>query len=188
MSISAVSFYVTGGTLQRDARCYVERQGDKDLLCDLKDGKFCYILTARQMGKSSLMVRTAARVREEGSNVVVLDLTAIGMNLTAEQWYNGLLNKIGQQLELEDELDDFWFEHDLLSPLLRWSRAIREVILPRCSGQLVIFVDEIDIVRSLPFSTDEFFAAIREFYNQRTEDAEMERLTFCLLGVATPAD
>ena len=35
-------------------------------------------------------------------------------------------------------------------------------------GQVVIFVDEIDAVRSLPFSTDEFFAGIREFYNRRT--------------------
>ena len=52
----------------------------------------------------------------------------------------------------------------------------------------MIFVDEIDAVRSLPFSTDEFFAAIRECYNRRTEDAELSRLTFCLLGVATPSD
>jgi len=43
-------------------------------------------------------------------------------------------------------------------------------------------------VRSLPFSTDEFFAAIREFYNRRSEDEELERLTFCLLGVASPSD
>src|SRR4029079_11876668 len=42
-------------------------------------------------------------------------------------------------------------------------------------------------VRSLPFSTDEFFAGIRELYNARTEDAELVRLTFCLLGVATPS-
>ena len=53
---------------------------------------------------------------------------------------------------------------------------------------MVIFIDEIDAVRSLPFSTDEFFAAIRECYNRRTEDPEFERLTFCLLGVATPSD
>src|SRR5208282_931354 len=39
-----------------------------------------------------------------------------------------------------------------------------------------------------PFSSDEFFAAIREFYNRRSEDAELNRLTFCLLGVATPSD
>src|SRR5205085_11483007 len=55
-------------------------------------------------------------------------------------------------------------------------------------GRLVIFVDEIDAVRSLPFSTDEFFAAIRECYNRRTQDSTFERLTFCLLGVATPSD
>src|SRR4029434_9330785 len=49
-------------------------------------------------------------------------------------------------------------------------------------------VDEIDTVRSLPFSTDEFFAAIRECYNRRTEDPAFTRLTFCLLGVASPSD
>jgi hypothetical protein len=54
--------------------------------------------------------------------------------------------------------------------------------------RLVVFIDEIDVVRSLPFSTDEFFAAIRGSYNQRSEDPVFERLTFCLLGVATPAD
>ena len=55
-------------------------------------------------------------------------------------------------------------------------------------GQVVIFIDEIDVVRSLTFSTDEFFAAIRACYNARTEDPTFARLTFCLLGVATPAD
>ena len=52
----------------------------------------------------------------------------------------------------------------------------------------MIFIDEIDAVRSLPFPTDEFFAAIRQCYNRRTEQPELGRLTFCLLGVATPSD
>jgi hypothetical protein len=51
----------------------------------------------------------------------------------------------------------------------------------------LLFVDELDVVRSLPFETDEFFAAIRECYNRRAEDPELNRLTFCLLGVATPS-
>jgi AAA-like domain len=181
-------FYVIGGTLQRDAACYVERQADEDLYSGLSQGNFCYVLTSRQMGKSSLMVRTAARLREQGVAVAVLDLTAIGQNLTAEQWYDGLLARIGQQLDLEDELEEFWLSHDRLGPLQRWTRAIREVVMTRYGRQVAIFVDEIDSVRSLPFSTDEFFAAIREFYNRRTEDQELARLTFCLLGVATPSD
>src|SRR3954463_6262472 len=181
-------FYVTGGTLRRDAPSYVARRADEELYGGLGAARFCYVLTSRQMGKSSLMVRVAARLRESGAAVAILDLTAIGQNLSSEQWYDGLLGRIGQQLDLEDELEDFWLDHERLGPLQRWMRAIREVVLKKYKGRVVIFVDEIDSVRSLPFSTDEFFAGIREFYNRRTEDPELEHLTFCLLGVATPSD
>ena len=188
MNPGQASFYVTGGTLRGDASCYVPRKADADLYEGLKRGEFCYVLTSRQMGKSSLMVRTAQRLRGDGVDVAVLDLTAIGQNLTAEQWYDGLLGHLGRQLRLEDELEDFWQARERLAPLQRFMRAVREVVLPRCKGPLVIFVNEIDAVHSLPFSTDEFFAAIRECYNRRSEDAELSRLTFCLLGVATPSD
>src|SRR6185295_1315008 len=66
--------------------------------------------------------------------------------------------------------------------------ALQELLLPRCAERIVIFVDEIDAVRSLSFSADEFFAAIRECYTRRAGDARFEPLTFCLLGVATPSD
>ena len=164
------NFYITGGTLQSSAASYVARRADLDLHEGLMAGRFCYVLTSRQMGKSSLMVQTAVRLRAEGVAVAVLDLTAIGQNLTAEQWYDGLLNRVGRQLDLEDELEDFWEDNERLGPLQRWMMAVREVVLKERTGRIVFFVDEIDAVRSLPFSTDEFFAGIREFYNRRTED------------------
>lgn len=188
MSVSVTNFYVVGGTLRRDAECYVQRQADEDLFKGLNEGKFCYVLTARQMGKSSLMVRTAMRLRADGTKVIVLDLTAIGQNLSVEQWYDGLLNQLAQQVNLEDELDDFWVEHKQFGPLQRWMKALCEVVLKRHKEPIVIFIDEIDVVRSLPFTSDEFFAGIRELYNRRTEDPTLNRLSFCLLGVATPSD
>src|SRR5690348_11270436 len=124
-----MSFYVTGGSLQSDAPSYVERQADRELLAGLLEGEFCYVLTSRQMGKSSLMVRTAARLREDGKRTVVLDLSGFGQNITPEQWYESLLGEIGHRLDLEEPLAAFWETHRGLGPLPRFMRAVREVVL-----------------------------------------------------------
>jgi WD40 repeat protein len=188
MSAAATGFYVTGGTLRPDAACYVVRRADAELYEGLSQSQFCYFLTPRQMGKSSLMARTMHRLRQAGVAVAVLDLTAVGQNLTPTQWYDGLLAQIGASLDLEEELEAFWQAHERLGPMQRWMAALRQVVLERVPGSIVLFIDEIDAVRSLPFSTDEFFAGLRECYNRRTEEPEFGRLTFCLLGVASPSD
>jgi WD40 repeat protein len=185
---STRNFYIVGGTMRHDAPSYVERHADKELFSVLLQQEFCHVLTARQMGKSSLMLRTAARLRDAGLGVAILDLTAIGQNLTPEQWYSGLVLQLGERLNLEDDLFEFWVGHTHLGPMQRWVEALRKVVLPKTIGQLVIFIDEIDAVRSLNFSTDEFFAGIRECYNLRTVDEDLQRLTFCLIGVAIPSD
>src|ERR1044071_8870126 len=173
MAIKTQSFYITGGTLPADATSYVERQADNGLLA----GEYCYVLNTRQMGKSSLMVRTAVRLREEGVTVAILDLTAIGQNLIPEQWYDGLQVSLADQLGLEEELEAFWNDNRHLGPLQRFLGVIQKVVLPKTTGSIVIFVDEIDAVRSLPFPADEFFAGLRALYNARTESPEGSRIT-----------
>ncbi len=205
MNPHSPSFFVTGGTLRPEASCYVERRADHELMEGLLHGDFCYVLTSRQMGKSSLMSRAAARLRAAHVHVVTLDLTAIGQNLTSEQWYDGLTLHMARQLGLEEQVELFWKASERFGGLQRTMAALQQVMLPQVGqasktaaipsppgaslqNQVVIFIDEIDVVRSLPFSTDEFFAAIRGCYNRRPVEPDLERLTFCLLGTASPAD
>ena len=70
----------------------------------------------------------------------------------------------------------------------RFSKFIEEVLLARVLQNIVIFIDEIDRILSLPFKVDGFFAVIRECCNKRVDNPAYRRLTFVLLGVATPSD
>lgn len=184
------TFYVAnGGTLPTTAACYVKRQADEQLFEALKQAEYSYILTSRQTGKSSLLVRVAVRLRQEADcAVAIIDLTKIGNQLTPEQWYDGLQLELGNQLDLSAELDDFWQGQTRLSPMNRWIAALRQVVLVRIGKPVIICIDEIDLVRSLPFSSDEFFAAIRAYFNERTATPDLQRLTFCFAGVATPSE
>src|ERR1043165_525347 len=90
-------YFVAGGTMPPGAPSYVERDADDVLYSGLYSGEYCYVLNTRQMGKSSLMVRVAERLRAAGITVVILDLQAFGQIVTPEQWYDGLLISLAGQ-------------------------------------------------------------------------------------------
>jgi tetratricopeptide (TPR) repeat protein len=186
-STTASDFFVAGGTLRPDSPSYVKRPADDELFGLALAGKFCYVLTARQMGKSSLMTRTARRLGEQGVNTAIIDLTKIGTDVNAEQWYLGLITNMKRQLKLSVDPQAWWAERASFGAVQRFTDFLHDVVLVEIDGSVVIFVDEIDTTLNLDFS-DDFFAAIRSTYNARAADPLYTRLTFVLLGVATPAD
>ena len=190
--------YQVGGSLPMDDPTYVVRSTDRYLYKALKRGEFCYILNPRQMGKSSLMVRTFDLLQHEGIYCAPIDLTRIGSeNVTPDQWYRGVAFELGRRFNLRGKvnLKAWWQEREDLSPVQRLSEFIEEVLLVEVGvedesspKQLVIFIDEIDSVLGLNFPVNDFFALIRSCYNQRSLIREYQRLTFALFGVANPSD
>lgn len=181
------TIYTVGGTVQAGSGFYIPRRADEELLKLCREGSFAYILSPRQLGKSSLMVHTSERLSEEGVQSVIIDLTQIGVQVTAEEWYLGLLTLIEDQLMLETDTVQWWQARKHLGVTQRLTLFFSEVLLKEIPFRIVIFVDEIDTTLGLSF-TDDFYAAIRYFYNARSHTNDFQRLSFVLIGVATPGD
>ncbi|MEG4805881.1 MULTISPECIES: AAA-like domain-containing protein, partial [unclassified Microcoleus] len=114
--------YQIGGSLNTDALTYVKRKADYQIYQALKNGEFCYVLNSRQMGKSSLLVRTLHRLQAEGFQCSTIDMTRIGSeNITPLQWYKGMVAELWRGFNLLGQVNikTWWRDSEDVSFLQR---------------------------------------------------------------------
>lgn len=176
-----------GGTLARNA-AYVRREADAQLYRWLEEGEYCHVYGPRQIGKSSLALRVCWRLEEEAKvRFALLDFQMLGTSeTTLDTWLFSLAHEMLEQLDVQGlDVYAYWREAGG-TPVSRWIRLLRDEILRRVEGPVVIVLDEVDVMLRLPFSVVDFLGAIRSLYNGRPNTPDLKRLSFCLVGLAPP--
>ena len=185
----AGEFFVAGGPVAPERRCYLRRAADRQLLERLLSGDYCHVIAPRFSGKSSLAASTARRVREAGGLAAVVDLSQLGSrdgSAEAGRWYYGLAYRVLRDLRLKLDLQAWWQEHLPLSPAQRLGEFFWTVVLGGTKGPVTLLLDEMESVEQADHAA-ELFKVIRGCFDARAGEPEYGRLSFALLGTALPA-
>ena len=177
-----------GGTLNPRRHVYIERPEDAQVRDLLLRSEYVNVLSARQMGKSSLMVRIMGILQAHNVRPTTVDLAAeVGAPATPDAFYQTLLAQIADGLSLDLDVAVWWRERPNDTVNARILTFFRAEVLERIMlSPVVIFLDEIDSTLRLLLYRRSLHDHPRYVYNQRATAEIYQRLTFCLLGVATP--
>ncbi|MFO0573430.1 MAG: AAA-like domain-containing protein [Polyangia bacterium] len=169
---------------------YIPREADRQLRSVLNDmGRPGYVLVARQMGKTNLILHAKREMEDENNIFVYVDLTNRLPTLKdcfrniidiALESHGELDGKVGQEIRSRRAA----YDH----PAHKEHEMDLRCLLRAISGKLVIILDEIDALTSQDYS-DQLFAQIRStFFSSRVNFSEFHRLTYVLSGVAEPTE
>lgn len=166
---------------------YVERAADRQLRAVIEDmGRPAYILVARQMGKTNLLLNMKRKRSDE--LVVYLDLS--NRFDSARSWFRNVIDSIvvayPDEFQNSEEIIKAQREAIRFEPNAEYDRHLR-TLLRETSKRMVIVLDEIDSLVNTTYS-DTILAQIRSMYFSRANHEEYERLTYVLSGVIEPTD
>jgi hypothetical protein len=158
---------VPGGTLDVDDPWYLPRSTDDTALAVIRQsGQTLTIKGPRQMGKSSLLMRTVKAAVDVGKKVALLDFRLFDekTKANADLFFRRFVSSIAEQLELPDTIDEVW--DDGFSNPQNSTRYVERHILQPLDTACVLAIDETDAIFRTDFSND-FFAMLRSWHGLR---------------------
>jgi len=182
------------GTVPLDSPLYVERETDAAAAAELdRRPGMVHIIGPRQVGKSSLLARVAARARRDPGGPLVVWLTFQDLALEDLGDLRRLLVQLtAAMLEASggDPAEAAGLASSPLSPKLACKQLVQRAVLDRHTGGVLLALDEVDrVVGPGPCARD-FFAMLRSWHEaDKQHDAWAGlrmALCFCTEAHMTP--
>jgi hypothetical protein len=151
------------GALSLDSAYYVERPSDARMRSLLRrNGVTISIRGPRQIGKTSLLARAVRMAEAEGKRVAWIDFQLFEKSALADArtFYQQFCGHISLALGIEPHIEQHW--DDRLGNMFNCAQYIKNYVLPRAGGPLLLAMDEVDRVLESGFRTD-FFRMLRSW-------------------------
>ena len=161
-----------GSVVPPGSKFYVVSHSDEVMERALqRKGTIILIKGGRQMGMTSLIVRSLDQVRAAGAITVYTDLGKL-INTDFEsiqQFYIALAHSLADQLDVETQIEDRW--SDRRAPNINFERYLLREVMPKAGGHLFWALDAVDRLAATDFGS-EVFGLFRSFHIESTDNPD----------------
>jgi hypothetical protein len=174
------------GTMDPQSAFYVVRPSDALALETItRPGVTITIKGPRQMGKSSLLIRTIDAAVKSGKRVAFLDFQLFDRAAlaNADRFFRQFCAWLTRKVKLEDRVAEYWSME--LGNSQSCTLYIGDYLLQELGGPLVLAMDEVESLFEADFRSD-FFGMLRSWHNNRAFDPVWKQLDLALVTSTEP--
>ncbi len=156
------------GPVPLDSPFYIPRPPVEELVYEEigKPGALIRIKGAKEMGKSSLMLRIVDYAKNLGYQIVAIDFQQFDADClnNLDRFLRSFCLQVTKQLNLEPNLDEYWDED--IGSKISCSLYFRWHILENLTSPLVLVLNEVNELFEYPQLTQDFLPLLRSWYEE----------------------
>jgi AAA-like domain len=171
------------GAVPSNSPIYVERSPiEEQVYAEIrKPGALVRIKAPREMGKTSLLLRTLEYAEHQGYLTISLNLEQTDQAILSDlnRFLRWLCANISNQLELEPKLDEYWDED--IGSKVSCSLYVRNYLLEQIDYPLVLALDEVHQIFEYPQVAKDFLPLLRSWYEEAKRLAIWQKLRLIIV-------
>lgn len=171
------------GAVPLDSPFYVERAAVETQICQeiKKSGALVRIKAPREMGKTSLLLRTLDYAARQGYHTVSLNLEQIDDVILNDlnRFLRWLCANVTRQLHLEPKLEEYWDED--IGSKISCSLYFRNYLLKQIDTPLVLSLDEVQYIFEHPLVAKDVLPLFRSWYEEAKREPIWQKLRLIIV-------